>query len=153
MTPEQKIVKLGMELPDGSLPLAEYVPTRRHHDVVYISGQGPIRNGKPVREGKFGAELTLDDARDLAAITTLNILAALRREVRELSRVQAVLNLTGYVASTPDFTSQHLVVDHASKLLKEILGDAGHHARAAVATNVLPLNMPLEISVQIAVGE
>lgn len=153
MTPEEKLDAMGLTLPPAPRPIASYVPTRRHNGVLYLAGQGPMLNGEALRTGKFGAELSLDDARELAEVSALNALAAVKLEIGELSKVRAILALTGYVASTVDFFSQHLAMNGASELLVEVLGEAGKHARVAIGTNVLPMNMPMELSMVVAVAD
>lgn len=153
MTPEHRLAALGLTLPPAPAPLAVYVPLRRHRDMVWLAGQGPLRDGRPLRTGKFGAELRLEDGAELARLTALNALAALKAELGELSRIRAILHLNGYVASTPDFLLHHLVINGASELLAEVLGDAGHHARVAMGTNVLPMDIPLEISMVVAIDD
>ncbi|MCW1934252.1 RidA family protein [Pararhodobacter zhoushanensis] len=151
MTPEQTLASLGLTLPVAQGPLAAYVPARVHNGLLYLSGQGPIKDGAPTITGRLGDDVTLEQGIEAARLTALNALAAIKAEIGDLSRIEAVLNLTGYVASAPGFFSQHLVINGASELLVALLGDAGRHARAAVATPALPMNLPVEVSMIVAV--
>lgn len=151
MTPEDKLEALGLELPPISMPLASYIPTRMRDHVLHLSGQGPLRDGRPEYQGKVGTDLTLEQGQEAARLTALNALATIRSELGDLSRIKAVLSMTAYVACDPDFHFQHLVMNGASDLLVEVLGDAGRHARVAIGTNVLPLNLPVEISLIVEV--
>jgi enamine deaminase RidA (YjgF/YER057c/UK114 family) len=102
--------------------------------------------------GKVGAEVTPEQAKDLARTAALNAIAAVRAEVGELSRVRRIVKVVGYVASAPDFTGQPGVVNGASELLGEVFGDAGRHARSAVGVAVLPLDAPVEVELVVEVG-
>ncbi|MEU7832618.1 MULTISPECIES: RidA family protein [unclassified Nonomuraea] len=145
MTPEEKITELGLTLPEVVAPLAAYVPAVRTGNLVYTSGQLPMVDGKLAQTGKVGAEVGLDDARELARICALNALAALKSEVGELGNVVRIVKVVAFVASDPAFTQQPQVANGASELLAEVLGDAGKHARSAVGVASLPLDAPVEV--------
>ncbi|WP_433513439.1 RidA family protein [Nonomuraea sp. CA-143628] len=145
MTPEEKITELGLTLPEVVAPLAAYVPAVRTGNLVYTSGQVPMVDGKLAQTGKVGAEVGLDDARELARICALNALAALKSEVGELGNVVRIVKVVAFVASDPAFTQQPQVANGASELLAEVLGDAGKHARSAVGVASLPLDAPVEV--------
>ncbi len=145
MTPEERLAELGLELPEPSVPVAAYVPAVRTGNLVYISGQGPVRDGAFAYTGKVGDNVTLEDAQIAARLTCLNGLAALRSEIGELGNVTRVVKLLVLVNSAPGFTQQPLVGNGASELLQELFGDAGRHARSAVGVAELPFGMPVEI--------
>ncbi|MEV0351846.1 RidA family protein [Nonomuraea sp. NPDC050680] len=145
MTPEEKIAELGLTLPEVVAPLAAYVPAVRTGDLVYTSGQVPMVDGKLAQTGKVGAEVGLDDARELARICALNALAALKSEVGDLAKVVRIVKVVAFVASDPAFTQQPQVANGASELLAEVLGEAGKHARSAVGVASLPLDAPVEV--------
>ncbi|MEU4231373.1 RidA family protein [Nonomuraea sp. NPDC026600] len=145
MTPEEKITELGLTLPEVVAPLAAYVPAVRTGDLVYTSGQVPMVDGKMAQTGKVGAEVGLDDARELARICALNALAALKAEIGDLSKVVRIVKVVAFVASDPAFTQQPQVANGASELLAEVLGEAGKHARSAVGVAALPLDAPVEV--------
>lgn len=144
-TPEQRLAELGRALPGVAAPVAAYVPAVRTGSYVYTSGQLPMVDGQLAATGKVGAEISADDAKELAATCALNALAAVKAEVGELSLVRRVVKVVGFVASSPDFTGQPGVVNGASELLGEVFGDAGRHARSAVGVAVLPLDAPVEV--------
>lgn len=144
-TPEDRVRALGLEIPDVVAPLASYVPTARTGNLVHTSGQLPMVDGKLLATGKVGAEVTEEEATELARTAALNAIAAVRAEVGELSRVRRIVKVVGFVASAPDFYGQPQVVNGASDLLGEVFGDAGRHARSAVGVAVLPRNAPVEV--------
>ncbi|MEU6749019.1 RidA family protein [Spirillospora sp. NPDC046719] len=144
-TPEERIVELGLELPEVVTPLASYVPTARTGSLVYTAGQVPLVKGEIKVTGKVGAEVSAEVAAEQARICALNCVAALKAELGELSRVVRIVKVVGFVASAPDFYGQPQVINGASDLLGEVFGDAGKHARSAVGVAVLPRNVPVEV--------
>ncbi|HZD00596.1 MAG TPA: RidA family protein [Actinomycetes bacterium] len=147
-TPEEHIEKLGIALPQAATPLAAYVPTVRSGNMVYVSGQVPLVEGKVAYKGRLGTDgLSLEDGVQAARRCAINVLAALKAELGELSRVRRVVKVSGFVASEPDFIDQPKVVNGASELFVEVFGEAGKHARSAVGTASLPLGVPVEIEV------
>ncbi|MYX33327.1 MULTISPECIES: RidA family protein [unclassified Streptomyces] len=150
---EQRLAELGLELPAVAAPLAAYVPAVRSGAYVYTAGQLPLVDGKLTCTGKVGAEVTADEAKQLARTCALNALAAVRSAVGDLDRVKRVVKVVGFVASAPDFTGQPAVVNGASELLGEVLGEKGVHARSAVGVAVLPLDAPVEVEIQVEVED
>jgi enamine deaminase RidA (YjgF/YER057c/UK114 family) len=148
---EDKIASLGLELPEVAAPLAAYVPAVRSGPYVFTAGQLPLVEGKLPLTGKVGGEITPEEAKELARTCALNALAAVKSVVGDLDRIARVVKVVGYVASAPDFTGQPGVVNGASELLGEVLGDAGVHARSAVGVAVLPLDAPVEVEIQVEV--
>ncbi|WP_431035556.1 RidA family protein [Streptomyces sp. P6-2-1] len=142
---EARIAELGLTLPEVAAPLAAYQPAVRSGVYVYTAGQLPMVEGTLPTTGKVGAEVTADEAKALARISALNALAAVRSVAGDLDRVARVVKVTGFVASATDFTGQPGVVNGASELLGEVLGEKGVHARSAVGVAVLPLDAPVEI--------
>ncbi|AJZ86295.1 MULTISPECIES: RidA family protein [Streptomyces] len=152
-TVEGRLAGLGLKLPEVAAPLASYVPALRTGPYVYTSGQLPLVEGKLGVTGKVGAEVTPEEAKELARTCALNALAAVKSVVGDLDRVVRVVKVVGFVASAPDFTGQPGVVNGASELLGEALGDAGVHARSAVGVAVLPLDAPVEVEIQVEVAD
>lgn len=152
MTPEERVVELGLTLPAVAKPVATYVPAVRTGSYVYTSGQLPMVDGQLSETGKVGAEVTAERAKELAKICALNAIAAVKAEVGDLSAVTRVVKVVGYVASVPTFTGQPGVVNGASELLGYVFGDAGAHARSAVGVAVLPLDAPVEVEITVEVG-
>jgi enamine deaminase RidA (YjgF/YER057c/UK114 family) len=146
-TPEQALAELGLTVPDVVPPVAVYVPAVRTGRYVYTSGQLPMRNGELIATGKVGAEVTAEEAYECAQQCALNAIAAVKAEVGDLSLVKRVVKVVAFVASTPDFTGQPGVANGASELLGKAFGEAGVHARSAVAAPVLPLDAPVEVEI------
>ncbi|MEW1633261.1 RidA family protein [Streptomyces sp. NPDC093801] len=146
---EARIAELGLTLPEVVPPLATYQPAVRSGAYVYTAGQLPMVQGKLPLTGKVGAEVSPEQAKELAATCALNALAAVKSVVGDLDRITRVVKVVGFVASAPDFTGQPGVLNGASELLGEILGEKGVHARSAVGVAVLPLDAPVEIEIQV----
>jgi enamine deaminase RidA (YjgF/YER057c/UK114 family) len=146
---EDRLAELGLTLPDVVAPLAAYVPALRSGSYVFTSGQLPMVDGKLPLTGKVGAEVTAEDAKELARTCALNGLAAVKSVIGDLDRIKRVVKVTGFVASAPDFTGQPGVINGASELLGEVLGPKGVHARSAVGVAVLPLDSPVEVDFQV----
>ncbi|MEU9887300.1 RidA family protein [Sphaerisporangium sp. NPDC051011] len=151
-TPEERLAELGLTLPQVVPPLAAYVPVVRTGNYVYTSGQLPMVDGKLGVTGKVGAEVDPEVAKEQARICALNALAAVASVAGGLSNIVRVVKVVGFVASAPDFTGQPGVINGASELLGEVLGEAGRHARSAVGVAVLPLDAPVEVELIAEVG-
>jgi len=145
MSPEKKLKELGIELPEAPTPIGSYISALRTGNLVFLSGILPLRQGKLIKQGKVGKDLSLDEAREEARTATINALSVLKAHIGSLDKIKRCIKITGYVASDQDFTEQPKVLNAASDLLFEIFGDKGKHARSTVGVNVLPLNAPLEI--------
>lgn len=150
MTARERLAELGLALPEVVPPVAAYVPAARTGNLVFTSGQLPVRDGRLPATGKVGAEVDPETAQDLARQCALNALAALTTVV-DLDEVTRVVKLVGYVASAPSFTGQSQVVNGASELLQDVFGDAGRHARSAVGMAALPLDAPVEVEIIVEV--
>lgn len=146
-----RLAELGIELPEVVAPLAAYVPAVRTGDLVFTSGQLPMRSGKLLSAGKVGGAVSPDDAAGLARVCALNALAAVDALVG-IDAVRRVVKVVGYVASAPGFNGQPGVVNGASDLLGEVFGDASRHARSAVGVAELPLDAPVEIELVVDVA-
>jgi enamine deaminase RidA (YjgF/YER057c/UK114 family) len=144
-SPEERLAALGLELPAVAPPQAAYLPALRTGNHVYTAGQLPMAGGKLMMTGKVGADVGAEEAAGLARVCALNALAAVVSVTGRLSAVQRIVKVTGFVASTPDFTGQPQVINGASELLQEVFGEAGRHARSAVGVAVLPLDSPVEV--------
>jgi enamine deaminase RidA (YjgF/YER057c/UK114 family) len=142
--PYAKLEELGLKLPTVSPPLAAYQPAVRSGNHVYVSGQLPMVDGKLLATGKVGAEISPEQAKELAARCALNGLAALESLVG-LAKVARIVKVVGFVASAPGFTGQPGVINGASELFGEVLGEKGRHARSAVGVGELPLGAPVEV--------
>ncbi|MEU4200887.1 RidA family protein [Streptomyces sp. NPDC045470] len=150
---EDRLAELGLKLPQVVPPLAAYQPAVRSGAYVHTSGQLPMVDGALPATGKVGAEVSPEQAKELAATCALNALAAVKAVVGDLDKIVRVVKVVGFVASAPDFTGQPGVINGASELLGEVLGDKGVHARSAVGVAVLPIDAPVEVEMQVEVAD
>ena len=143
---EQRLLKIGVTIPDAPSPAANYLPFTRTGNLVFVSGQVPFVNGKLEVTGTVGKNASVEDAQGQAKVCAINLLAQLKVACGgDLDRVVSVVKLGAFVASADDFFNQPIVVNAASDLMVEAFGEAGRHARFAVGTNALPLNCLVEI--------
>ncbi len=143
---EENIKQLGMEIPDMPSPLANYVAYKVSDSVIYVSGQGPIKNGELVYKGKVGEDITIDDGIKAAELCCINIISALKKSINgDWNRLDNFLKLGGFVNCNNNFYDQPKIINGASDLLVNIFGDQGRHARSAVGSNALPMNISVEI--------
>ena len=145
MTVAERLAAAGLELPSAPSPVGAYVPAVRTGELVFTSGQLPLRAGALITSGKVGGTISLETAQDCARQCALNALAA-AAGVCDLDQVTRAVKLVGYVASAEGFVSQPAVINGASEVLAAAFGDAGVHAREAVGVYELPLNAPVEVS-------
>ncbi len=142
---EEKLRQMGLELPDPPKPLAAYVPCMRAGNLLFVSGQVPRVKGELKYRGHLGSELSLEEGVQAARHCALNALSAVKKELGSFDRIRRIVKVTGYVSSAAGFNDQPKVLDGASLLLHELLGEKGRHARAAVGVNELPLNVAVEV--------
>lgn len=143
---DRKINELGLILPKVASPIANYVPYKICEKMLYVSGQGPIKDGKLIYEGKVGDNLTIEDGIEAAKLCCLNILSIIKQACDDnWDSVNEVVKIGGFVNCTSEFKEQPKIINGASNMLVEILGEKGRHSRFAVGTNSLPLNMAVEI--------
>jgi enamine deaminase RidA (YjgF/YER057c/UK114 family) len=148
---EEKIKKMGIEIPEVAKPVASYVPFRRVGNLIYISGQDCRVNGKLKYEGKVSRDVTEEEAYEAARITAINLLAILKSAIGNLDKVVKIINLHGFVNSADGFVRQPMVINGASDLLLEVFGEKGKHSRCALSANELPFNTPVEIEMIVEV--
>ena len=148
---EEKIKELGIELPSPPTPAGSYIPVVKTGNLLFISGQIPMENGKVVFSGKV-SDNNLDVAQKSARMCAINILAQIKREVGNLDKVSRIVRLSGFVNSSPEFTQHPKVINAASDLIFEIFGDKGKHSRIAVGVASLPLGSMTEIDVIIEIS-
>lgn len=146
----RKLEQLGLELPTVVPPVANYAPAVRTGSLVYTSGQLPMVDGALVATGRVGADVSPEQAADLARTCALNALAAVDGLVG-IDAVVRIVKVVGFVASAPGFSGQPAVLNGASDVMGEIFGDAGVHARSAVGVSELPLDAPVEVEVIVEV--
>jgi enamine deaminase RidA (YjgF/YER057c/UK114 family) len=143
---DARLRELGIELPQPTAPVANYVPYTVSGNLVVVSGQVTLWGGKVEYVGKLGRDISIEDGQKAARLCALNILTHLKSACGgDLDRVKRVVRLGGFVNCMPDFTDQPQVVNGASNLMVEVFGDAGKHARAAVGVVSLPLGVAVEV--------
>jgi enamine deaminase RidA (YjgF/YER057c/UK114 family) len=143
---ESRLAALGMKLPEAPSPAANYVPYVVAQGLVFVAGQAPVVDGKYQSVGRVGAEVTLEQAQAAARLCALNVLAQVRAAAGgDWSRVTRCVRLCGYVSSAPGFYEQPKVLDGASDLVVQAMGDAGKHARSALGMAALRGNVPVVV--------
>ncbi|MDW7667339.1 MAG: RidA family protein [Bacillota bacterium] len=150
---EQRLYELGIEIPALYEPVANYLSVRKTGNLLYLSGAGPLVDGEIEYKGKIGKELNKEDGYIAARLSALNMLSILKNELGDLDRIEKIIKLQGFVACSDDFYDQPFVINGASDLFVEVFGEAGKHARAALGTNVLPFNTPVEILLIVQIRE
>ncbi|MDH5568190.1 MAG: RidA family protein [Nitrosopumilus sp.] len=141
---EEKLKLLEIKLPNPPTPAGSYVPVIRTGNLLFISGQIPMEDGKVIYTGKVSDD-NLEIAQKSARMCAINIIAQIKRELRNLDKVSRVVRLSGFVNSVPEFSQQPKVINPASDLFFEIFGEKGKHSRIAVGVASLPLNSMTEI--------
>jgi enamine deaminase RidA (YjgF/YER057c/UK114 family) len=145
-TIDARLAELGITIPDAPAPAANYVPYAISGKTVYVAGQIPLVDGKIEGIGKVGRDLTVDQAKAIARICAINLIAQARAAAGgDLDKIARVLKLGGFVTCVDDFTQQPEVVNGASDLMVDVFGDKGRHARFAVGTNALPRGVAVEV--------
>ena len=144
-TPEERLAALGLALPPIPTPMANYVPFRLAGDLLFLSGQGPKRSDGSFMVGRLGKDASVEQGYEAAKLTGLQLLAAAKAALGELSRVEAVVKLLGMVNAEPDFEQHPQVINGCSDLMVEVFGDVGRHARSAVGMGSLPNGIMVEV--------
>ena len=147
---EARLTELGIILPEPAAPVAAYVAAVEANGMLYISGQLPFFDGQ-LMTGKVGDTRSEEDGHTAAQACALMLIAQIKRALGSLDRVERIVKLGVFVASTPDFTGQPKVANGASDLMEAVFGEAGKHARSAVSVPVLPLDACVEIDAVVAV--
>jgi enamine deaminase RidA (YjgF/YER057c/UK114 family) len=143
---DRKLNELGIEIPEAAAPAANYVPYVKTGNLVFISGQVPFVKGELKYQGKVGSEFSTETGVECARVCALNIIAQVKAACDgDLDRVVRCVKLGGFVNCTDGFGEQPKVINGASDLMVEVFGDKGRHARFAVGTNALPMNVAVEI--------
>jgi enamine deaminase RidA (YjgF/YER057c/UK114 family) len=144
-TIEKRLAGLGVVIPAAAAPAANYVPFVRSGNLLFPSGQLPMKDGKLAVTGLLGRDLDTAAGKEAARLCAINVLAQAKAALGDLERIRRLVKINIYVASAPDFTEQHLVGNGASDFFAEALGERGRHARVAVGMAALPLNAAVEI--------
>ena len=149
---ESRLKARNITLPEAAAPAANYLPYVVTGSLLFVSGQLPIENGALAVKGLLGRDVDVASGQRAAELCAVNILSQAKAALGgDLERIVRVVKLSGFVASDPSFTDQHLVINGASNLIADILGEAGKHARAAVGMACLPLNAAVEIDAVIEI--
>ncbi len=141
---EEKIKLMGINIPIPPTPAGSYIPVVKTGNLLYVSGQIPLEDGKVAFTGKV-SDANIETAQKSARICAINILAQLKKELGDLEKISRFVRLSGFVNSGPEFTQHPKVINAASDLLYEIFGEHGKHTRIAVGVSSLPLNSMTEI--------
>jgi len=147
----EKLAELGLALP-ARRSVGSYVPAVRTGNLLFVSGGGPMRADGSFVTGKVGSNVTIEDGQEAAKLAALYCLASIQEVLGELDRITRVVKLLGFVNSAPGFTQQHVVMNGASDLLIELLGENGRHARSAVGMAELPMDIAVEVEMVVEVA-
>jgi len=151
MSIKEKIESLGLTLPVAALPVAAYVPAVRTGNLVFVAGQLPLVDGKIVKEGKVGKEVTPEEAKEMAQVCALNALAAIAL-VADIDQIERIVRVGGFVNGIPGFFAIPQIINGASELFIKLFGEVnGKHARTAIGVAELPLNAPVEVEVLVQI--
>ncbi|MFK4447240.1 enamine deaminase RidA (YjgF/YER057c/UK114 family) [Caballeronia udeis] len=149
---DARLAELGIELQPPKAAIANYVPTILAAGFLHISGQIAFKDGKPFALGQVGQEVSIEQAKEAARLSGMAILSQLRSQLADGVSVIRVCSVTGYVHAATEFTEHPEVINGASEVLVEVLGDKGRHSRAAVGVSSLPFRCPVEVSAVIQLG-
>lgn len=150
---EKKLQELNVVLPGKREIIASYTPAVRVGNLLYLSGQDCSVNGEFLHKGKLGDEFTVEEGKKIAKQCMINALQVIKDYGGGLSNVKRVVKMLAWVSSAEDFNEQPFVINGASDFLEEVFGESGKHARSAVGTNELPLNIPVEIELIVELKE
>ena len=143
---EKNIKDLDLHIPDMAMPIANYVPYKIFDKILYVSGQAPSKDGSLIYIGKVGEEISEEDGIKAAELCCINIIAALKSAINsDWEKLDGFIKLGGFVNSNTNFTNHPQIINGASNLLVKIFGEKGKHARFAVGSNSLPMNISVEI--------
>jgi enamine deaminase RidA (YjgF/YER057c/UK114 family) len=150
---EKRLKELGIELPEAAAPAANYVPYVISGNLVFVAGQVTFWNGELKYKGKVGQDFTVEQGAEAARLCGLNVIAQVKAACGgDLDKVERVVRLGGFVNAGADFYDHPKVVNGASDLMVEVFGDKGRHARAAVGSSALPLNVAVEVDAIFQIG-
>lgn len=148
---EARLAEMGVTLPDPPVPVGAYTPWVAAGDLLFLSGTTCYLDGKPMAIGKVGTEVSLEEARQAARQTALNLLAVVKQALGDLDRVARIVKVNGYVNSATGFDRQPEVINGASEFFLALFGDRGVHARTSIGVSELPGRIPVEIEMVVQV--
>ena len=141
----QKLKELNIDLPQAPKAMGLYVPVKIAGNMAYVSGQGPLVDGNLACTGKVGRDVTVEQAQAAARLIAINTLSLLHEYVGDLNKIKSVVKVLGFVESAEGFNEQPTVINAFSQVFVDVFGENGRHARSAVGTNELPLDISVEI--------
>lgn len=144
---EKRLAEARHQIPAPPKPAATYVPWTRSGKTIYVSGQVPLADGKPIRTGKVGKDLQVPDAQAIARVCALNAIAVLKEASGGKLDSVRILKTVNFTAASPGFTDVHVVANGASEMFVLAFGEKGKHARSSVGVAELPFNVPFEVEV------
>ena len=144
-SPEARIKELGIKLRTPGPASANFLGAVRVGNLVYLSGQGPLKEDGTFMIGKVGKEFSFEEAKYAARLTGISLLESLKAEVGNLSNVKRIVKVLGMVNAVPEFDNHSQVINGFSDLMVEVFGENGRHARSAIGLGSLPRNIPVEI--------
>ncbi len=147
MSARDRLSELGLSMPEPPQPAGAYTRAVRVEGLIFVAGQLPLRDGVIAYTGKIGADLSVDEGYAASQLCALNALSVIEAEIGSLDQIKQIVRMSGFVCSAAGFTDQAKVVNGASDLMKEVLGDRGVHARLAVGVSELPLAAAVELEV------
>ncbi|MBM9578326.1 RidA family protein [Leptospira sp. 201903070] len=153
MSIQNKIESLGYKLPPPPQAIAAYIPANQSGNLVFTSGQLPLKDGQLMLTGKLGESLSIEDVKEATIQASLNAIAAASAICGGPDKIVRIVKIGVFVACGPNFTEHHLVANHGSNFLLSVFGESGRHARFAVGVPSLPLNAPVEIEVVFQVAD
>jgi enamine deaminase RidA (YjgF/YER057c/UK114 family) len=145
-----RLSELGIELPPPPQALAAYVPVKVLGGLAFVAGQVPMVDGQVLHPGHLGADVSVEQGTEAARRAAVQALAVLRGGLGSFEPIEAIAQVSVFVAATSDFTQHPQVANGASELLGDVLGEAGQHARAAVGVPSLPLGASVEVAMTVA---
>jgi enamine deaminase RidA (YjgF/YER057c/UK114 family) len=151
MSIDDRLAELGITLPEPAAPVAAYVPAVEASGLLHISGQISVAEDGTLIQGRLGDDMNLERGIEAARRCGIMLIAQMKAALGSLDRVERIVKLGAFVSSASNFTDQPKVANGASMLMQEVFGEAGRHARSAVATPVLPLGVAVEIDAIVAV--
>ena len=149
---EERLVALNITLPIPPKPAGSYIPVVKTGNLLFVSGQIPIKEGNVIFQGMVPTSISVEDAQKAAKLCIINALAQLKTELGTLDKILRIVKVSGFVNSSQDFVEQPKIINAASDLLFEIFGDRGKHSRIAVGVASLPLNSAVEIDLIVEVN-
>ena len=146
MSVDDKLKEIGLELPEPPAPAGVYVRAKRTGNLIFVAGQLPMVDGTLQSTGHVGDDVSLEEGYEAAKTCAVNVLSILKAEAGSLNNIAQMVRVEGFVCSADGFTDQPKVINGASDLFSEVLGEAGSHARLAIGVKELPLGASVELS-------